>query len=703
MRHKAFAPARLVPEQCRRIGWVHPVAKRMVLEGTAERTAFELKAPRWRGKRRRGLVHAPALNGACLPDALREKVPPGAFRNAHAIRIARLPERRSHRFEHVFGQLVSRRRRDARTRIGTFALIVSEHVGEPAASKLLRQGKGNARLVIARFAESLDARLLEHNRRALVLPAAREPPRLEKMMARRQHDVRKLGHLRDMGCHMHEERKLLERAFPPRGARARKRVIAPVGNEHIDAPTLYRLGDKVRHRCAMRPACFSAQEVRPLGDIDARRRACATSRAIAIRFGAGKLLDRKRGEGKHAAFRPDGPDKAVERIAGHPRVKTAGRHGDARRNPRHRALTRPRKRARHPHDERCGDTSFRLGPFGRLVEKLLVPPCADAMRKPLLEESLIDCAFELGGLSEKVLTILEIPDVIAVPEPLGENHAGDGRRKGAVGSGNDGNPASRAGGLRRGKGAQARDAGCRIARAQVAQPRTACVRRRQAVRVSSARAALAASLLLDELGRHRPARVDDEHRHSATKRLGKSAPRVRLLAVRRNRVGAPQNGALQMLPIVIVVVVDPIYRPRRQLLSVSADGIVVEAVRRAVYLGEDARQHLADAGRAPLCESKALRMPRLAQRHHSIGYLVEGLIPRHRLELGINATAFSRVAAPQRHCHAIGVVFLFKGYRESGTHAPTRCRTRRVAANPHRAFVFNRHLHGAVRQTPLAG
>ena len=79
MRHKAFAPARLVPEQCRRIGWVHPVAKRMVLEGTAERTAFELKAPRWRGKRRRGLAHAPALNGARLPDALREKVPPGAF------------------------------------------------------------------------------------------------------------------------------------------------------------------------------------------------------------------------------------------------------------------------------------------------------------------------------------------------------------------------------------------------------------------------------------------------------------------------------------------------------------------------------------------------------------------------------------------------------------------------------------------------
>ena len=26
-------------------------------------------------------------------------------------------------------------------------------------------------------------------------------------------------------------------------------------------------------------------------------------------------------------------------------------------------------------------------------------------RKPLLEESLIDCAFEMGGLSEKVLTL----------------------------------------------------------------------------------------------------------------------------------------------------------------------------------------------------------------------------------------------------------------------------------------------------------
>ena len=164
----------------------------------------------------------------------------------------------------------------------------------------------------------------------------------------------------------------------------------------------------------------------------------------------------------------------------------------------------------------------------------------------------------------------------------------------------------------------------------------------------------------------------------------------------------PQNGAPPDAPNRNRgSVVDPIHRPRRQLLSVSADGIVIEAVRRAVYLGEDARQHLVDAGRAPAARQGRSGCPVSRKGYHSIGYLVESLIPRHRLELGVNATAFrgcSAAALPRDRGR-----ILFEGYRESGTHAPTRCRARRVAANPHRAFVFNRHLHGAVRQTPLAG
>ena len=139
------------------------------------------------------------------------------------------------------------------------------------------------------------------------------------------------------------------------------------------------------------------------------------------------------------------------------------------------------------------------------------------MREPLLEGVLVNPAFELGRLGEDVLCALVIANVVAVPKPLGENHAGNRGRKGTVGSGSNGDPAT-------------------------------CV---------------GARLLLDELGRHRAARVDDVNRRTATQRLGKGAPGVRLLAVRGNRIGTPQDGALQMLPIVIMVVVCPIHHASR--------------------------------------------------------------------------------------------------------------------------------------------
>ena len=279
---------------------------------------------------------------------------------------------------------------------------------------------------------------------------------------------------------------------------------------------------------------LDAQEVRPLGGINARLRACAARNFVAIRLGAGEFLDGKRGEGEHAAFRPDGPDEAVERIASHPRVEAASRHGDTRRNPRHRMLASPREHARHLHDSGRGNSRLRFGPFGRLVEKLLVPPRAHPARESFPEGALVNLAFEPRRLGEEVLSTLEIANVVAIPKPLGENHAGNGGREGAVGSGNNGDPAT-------GVGA--------IPCEGVAS-----------LRASSSRTT---RLLLDELGRHRAARVDDVNRRTATKSLGKDAPGVCLLAVRGNRVGTPQDGALQMLPIVVMVVVCPIHHASR--------------------------------------------------------------------------------------------------------------------------------------------
>ena len=267
----------------------------------------------------------------------------------------------------------------------------------------------------------------------------------------------------------------------------------------------------------MRAARLSAQEVRPLGDINARQRACAARNLVAVRLGAGELLNGERGEDEHAAFRTDGPDEAVERIASHPRVEAASRHGDTGRNPRHRMLASPREHARHLRDSGRGNSRLRFGPFGRLVEKLLVPPRAHPARESLLERGLIHPALELGRLGKEVLAALEIADIVAVPKPLGENHAGNGGREGTVGSGNNGDPAT-------------------------------CV---------------GARLLFDKLGRHRAARVDDVNRRTTTQRLGKGASGVRLLAVRGNRVGTPQDGALQMPPIVVMVVVCPIHHASR--------------------------------------------------------------------------------------------------------------------------------------------
>ena len=336
-------------------------------------------------------------------------------------------------------------------------------------------------------------------------------------------------------------------------------------------------------------------------------------------------------------------------------------------------LASPREHVRHLHDSGRGNPRLRFGPFGRLVEKLLVPPRAHPARESLLERGLIHPALELGRLGKEVLAALEIADIVAVPKPLGENHAGNGGREGAVGSGNNGDPAT-------GVGA--------IPCEGIASLRTTSSRTTR--------------LLLDELGRHRAARVDDVNRRTATKSLGKGASGVRLLAVRRDRIGSPQDGALQVFPVVIVVVVCPIHRTGRQLFCIGADGIMIEAVRRTVYLGKNARQHLVDAGRAPLRKREALRMPRTTQRHHPIGKLVKRFIPGHGLELGIDPTALSRVAATQRRRHAVGVIFLLQRDREGWARTPARRRARRVAANPHRAAAFHRDEHGAVRQTPLA-
>ena len=129
---------------------------------------------------------------------------------------------------------------------------------------------------------------------------------------------------------------------------------------------------------------------------------------------------------------------------------------------------------------------------------------------------------------------------------------------------------------------------------------------------------------------------------------------------------------------------------------------MVEAVRRAVNLGEDARQHLVDAGRTPLRKRETLRMPRATQGHHPIGKLIEGLIPRHGLEPGIHPAALSGIATAQRRRYAVGIVFLLERDREGWARAAARRRARRVAANPHRAATFHRDKHGAVRQAPLA-